>query len=99
VANSLAKAISDRDSGIIFDAESLTLGTFLDRWLGSRSSPDVILSVYSLERHDQLAGARAVNWERRVTAVGIPLSQLAIRPALIAAAVASSCRWVLFKPR
>jgi len=51
------------------------------------------------ERHDQLARARVANWERRVTAVGISFSQLAIRPTLTAAAVASSCRWVLFKPR
>src|SRR5215218_2747722 len=54
-----------------------------------RSSPERILLVYSPERHDQLAGTRAANRERRVTAVGIPFSQLAIRPTLTAAAVAS----------
>ena len=64
-----------------------------------RSSPELILLVYSPERHGQLAGARAANRGRRVMAVGIPFSQLAIRPTLTAAAVTSSCRWVFFKPR
>jgi hypothetical protein len=51
---------------------------------------EVILLVYSPKSHNQLAGARAANRERRVMAVGTPSSQLAIRPTLTAVAVASS---------
>ena len=58
-----------------------------------------ILLVYSLKRHDQLAGASAANPERRVAAIGMSFSQLVIRPTLIEAAVASSCRSVFFRPR
>src|SRR5215217_2461819 len=64
------------------------------------SSPEVILLVYSLKSYDQLlAEASAANRERRVTAVGMSFSQLAIRPTLTAVAVASSWRWVFFRPR
>ena len=58
-----------------------------------------ILLVYSLKGHDQLAGASAAKRERRVSATGMSSSQLAIRPTLSAVAVASSCRWVFFRPR
>jgi integrase len=33
VASRLAKAISDRDSGLVFDSGSLTLSGYLDKWL------------------------------------------------------------------
>ena len=33
VASRLAKAISDRDSGLVFDSGSLTLSEYLDKWL------------------------------------------------------------------
>ena len=32
-AAKLAKAIAERDSGIVFDSESLNLSDYLDRWL------------------------------------------------------------------
>jgi integrase len=32
-ATKLAKAIADRDSGLVFDSASLTVGGYLDRWL------------------------------------------------------------------
>jgi hypothetical protein len=35
VAAKPAKAISDRDSGIIYDSERLTVETYMDRWLES----------------------------------------------------------------
>jgi integrase len=35
VAKKLTKAIAERDSGLVFDAGNLTLGEYLDRWLGS----------------------------------------------------------------
>jgi hypothetical protein len=50
-----------------------------------------ILLVYSLKSYDQLlAEASAANRERRVAAVGMSFSQLAMRPTLTAVAVASS---------
>ena len=33
VRRKLAKATSDRDCGLVFDAESLTVGEYLDQWL------------------------------------------------------------------
>src|ERR671916_3382280 len=33
VAAKLAKALSDREGGMVFDAGSLTLGDYLDRWV------------------------------------------------------------------
>jgi hypothetical protein len=35
VANRLAKAIADRDSGLIYDSENMTVGEYLDRWLNA----------------------------------------------------------------
>ena len=32
-AAKLVKAIADRDSGFVFDSESLTVGQYLNRWL------------------------------------------------------------------
>src|SRR3954447_11580877 len=64
-----------------------------------RSSPEVILLVYSPKNRDQLAGASVAKRERRVAATGMSFSQSAIRPKLTLVAVASSCRWVFFRPR
>ncbi len=33
-AKKLAKALSDRADGIVFDDQGLTVGEYLDRWLG-----------------------------------------------------------------
>ena len=33
VATKLANALSDREGGLLFDAGSLTVGEYLDRWL------------------------------------------------------------------
>jgi integrase len=52
VAEMLAKAISDRSSGLTFDAGSLTLGEFLDRWLGDSVRDTVRQRTY--ERHEEL---------------------------------------------
>jgi integrase len=35
VAAKLSKAIADRDSGLVYDSETLTLADYLDRWLDS----------------------------------------------------------------
>jgi integrase len=35
VAAKLTKAIAERDAGMVFDAGSLRLGDYLDRWLDS----------------------------------------------------------------
>jgi integrase len=52
VAEMLAKAISDRFSGLTFDAGSLTLGEFLDRWLSDSVRDTVRQRTY--ERHEEL---------------------------------------------
>jgi integrase len=52
VAEMLAKAISDRSSGLTFDAGSLTVGEFLDRWLKDSVRDTVRQSTY--ERHEEL---------------------------------------------
>ena len=33
VAGKLAKAIAERDSGVVYDSENMTVGEYLDRWL------------------------------------------------------------------
>src|SRR5215208_447919 len=52
VAEKLAKAISDRSSCLVFDAGSLRVGEFLDRWLGDSVRDTVRQSTY--ERHEEL---------------------------------------------
>jgi integrase len=52
VAEMLAKAISDRSSGLTFDAGSLTVGDFLDRWLKDSVRDTVRQRTY--ERHEEL---------------------------------------------
>src|SRR5215210_7287061 len=50
VRRKLAKAMADRDGGLIFDAENLTLEDYLDRWLSDSVRGTVRVSTY--ERHD-----------------------------------------------
>src|SRR5215203_3282127 len=51
VRDKLAKALSDRADGLVFDAGSLTVGEYLDRWL--KDVKDTVRgSTY--ERYDQL---------------------------------------------
>jgi integrase len=52
VAEKLAKAISDRSSGLAFDAGRLTVGEFLDRWLKDSVRDTVRQRTY--ERHEEL---------------------------------------------
>jgi integrase len=46
VAAKLAKAISDRDGGMVFDAENLRLGEYLDLWLRDSVKDTVRLTTY-----------------------------------------------------
>ena len=42
----LAKALSDREGGLVFDADSLTVGEYLDRWLNDSVRDTVRLTTY-----------------------------------------------------
>src|SRR5215210_851282 len=46
VAAKLAKALSDREGGLTFDAERLKLGGYLDRWLADSVKDTVRLTTY-----------------------------------------------------
>ena len=46
VRRKLAKAMSDRDGGLVFDAGSLTVGEYLDRWLSDSMRGTVRQSTY-----------------------------------------------------
>jgi integrase len=46
VAAKLAKALSDREGGLLFDAGSLTVGEYLDRWLTDSVKDTVRLTTY-----------------------------------------------------
>ena len=51
-AKKLAKALSDREDGMVFDAENLTVGEYLDRWLKDSVEGNVgprTLSNYQLQ--------------------------------------------------
>src|ERR687889_1902703 len=50
VRRKLAKAMADRDSGLVFDAGSLTVGEYLDRWVKDSVRATVRTSTY--ERHE-----------------------------------------------
>jgi integrase len=50
VRRKLAKAMSDRDRGLVFDARSLTVGEYLDRWLKGSVRGTVRQSTY--ERYE-----------------------------------------------
>ena len=52
VAAKLAKALSDREDGLVFDAGNLTLGEYLARWLSDSVKSTVRASTF--ERHEQL---------------------------------------------
>ncbi|HLM78157.1 MAG TPA: site-specific integrase [Rubrobacteraceae bacterium] len=46
VATKLANALSDREGGLLFDAGSLTVGEYLDRWLTDSVKDTVRLTTY-----------------------------------------------------
>ena len=46
VSEKLNKALADRDGGLIFDAENLTVGEYLDRWLRDSVQGSVRASTY-----------------------------------------------------
>lgn len=50
VSAKLSKALADRDGGLVFDAGSLTVGEYLDRWLTNSVRGTVRRSTY--ERHE-----------------------------------------------
>jgi integrase len=52
VANKLTKAMADRNGGLAFDAGSLSVGEFLDRWLADSVRDTVRQGTY--ERHEEL---------------------------------------------
>ncbi len=52
VAAQLAKALSDREVGLVFDTGNLTLGEYLGRWLSDSVKSTVRASTF--ERHEQL---------------------------------------------
>ncbi len=53
VGGKLAKALSDREGGLAFDAGSLTLSTYLDRWLSDSVQGSVRETTY--RRYEELA--------------------------------------------
>jgi integrase len=52
VAAKLAKALSDREGGLLCDAGSLTVGEYLDRWLSDSVKDTVRPRTY--ERHEEI---------------------------------------------
>jgi integrase len=52
VAAKLSKALADRESGLTFDAGSLTVGDYLARWLSDSVKGTVRFSTF--ERHEQI---------------------------------------------
>jgi len=46
VSERLNKALADRDGGLIFDAENLTVSEYLDRWLRDSVQGSVRASTY-----------------------------------------------------
>ena len=54
VAAKLAKALSDREDGLVFDDEGLTVAGYLERWLKGSVRDTVRPSTY--ERNEQLVG-------------------------------------------
>ncbi len=52
VAQKLAKAMSDRDGGLLFDASTLKLGDYLDKWLPNIEG---IVRQRTWERYEQIA--------------------------------------------
>ncbi len=54
MADELARALADRASGLVFDAGSITVGGYLDRWLEDSDRGSVRTSTY--ERHREIVG-------------------------------------------
>ncbi|MDQ4128795.1 MAG: N-terminal phage integrase SAM-like domain-containing protein [Actinomycetota bacterium] len=52
VAAKLAKAIADRDCGLVYDAENMTVGDYLDRWLDAIRGT---LRERTWQRHEEIA--------------------------------------------
>jgi len=52
VAAKLAKAIADRDAGLVYDSGKLTVGAYLDKWLDAIRDT---LRNRTLQRHEQIA--------------------------------------------
>lgn len=52
VAARLTKAVAERDAGLWFDSEGLTLAEYLDRWLASLGGA---VSPQTVRRHEELA--------------------------------------------
>jgi integrase len=60
VAKKLAKGLSDREAGVVFDVENLTVGEYLDRWLKDSVEGNVgprTLSNYQLQVRQHLRPA------------------------------------------
>src|ERR687893_27966 len=51
VRQKLTRAMADRDGGLIFDAGSLTVGEYLDRWLKDSVKDTVRQSTYERYEH------------------------------------------------
>jgi integrase len=51
VNQKLTKAMADRDGGLIFDAESLTVGDYLERWLMACVRGTVRPSTFEVHKH------------------------------------------------
>jgi integrase len=64
VARKLTKAMADRDGGLIFDAGTLTVEEYLDRWLADSVRGTVRISTF--ERHEQIIRAHLVPTLARV---------------------------------
>ena len=47
VATKLAKALTDREHGLVFDAGAITVGEYLERWLSDCLQDTVKASTYS----------------------------------------------------
>src|SRR3954447_3477260 len=52
VAAKLSKALADRESGLTFDADNVTVGEYLARWL--TDSVRGIVRISTFERHEQI---------------------------------------------
>jgi integrase len=52
VATKLARALSDRENGLTFDAGNMNLGEYLERWLADSVRGTVRISTF--ERHEQI---------------------------------------------
>ncbi len=55
VAAKLSKALSDREGGLTFDADNVTVGEYLSRWLSDSVRGTVRISTF--ERHEQIIRA------------------------------------------